>query len=224
MNAFRRGAQHEGGSYGPTSTSTKNFYLYVWRSTGMSTSGWMLGNGWPPRNLGGLASSIQKGRQPSLPCCGIWLKHPVGRTCSESSMTSHKAACMRYSQGGGKLQIATYSPLGMAQNSGKALTDLCRFCKLLKQQQQMETIDQVKTEGMLYAKKKCRKLAMGEVEWSPEIAVAQQWKLLWQKIVWKKCGGRVSSTHIQWKAQQCSVVCPLSCTLDQAIWAKHQEI
>jgi hypothetical protein len=41
----------------------------------------------------------------------------------------------------------------------------------------------------LYAEKKCRKLAMGEVNFSPELNKARQRKLLWKKIVWHKRGG-----------------------------------
>jgi hypothetical protein len=53
---------------------------------------------------------------------------------------------------------------------------------------------------MLYAEKKCRKLAMGEVDFSPELNKARQRKLLWKKIVWHKRGRRVSSSYIKRKA------------------------
>jgi hypothetical protein len=61
----------------------------------------------------------------------------------------------------------------------------------------------------LYAEKKCRKLAMGEVDFSPELNKARQRKLLWKKIVWHKRGRRVSSSYIKRKARQC--------TLEQAL-------
>jgi hypothetical protein len=38
-----------------------------------------------------------------------------------------------------------------------------------EQEQEMEQIDLIWKEGMLYAEKKCRKLAMGEVDFSPEL-------------------------------------------------------
>ena len=95
---------------------------------------------------------------------------------------------------------------------------------MLEQQQQLESIDHIHTEGMLHAEKKCRKLAMGQVEWSPEIALARQRKLLWQKVVRKKCGGWVSSSYIKQKARQCGVICPLSYTLPQAIGLKDLAI
>ena len=85
------------------------------------------------------------------------------------------------------------------------------------QKVEMEKIDKVRVEGMKYAEKKCRKLAMGEVDFSPELGKARQRKLLWKKIVRKKRGYKVSSSYIKRKARQCGVQCPLSCTLDQAI-------
>jgi hypothetical protein len=63
----------------------------------------------------------------------------------------------------------------------------------MDQEQEMERIDLIRKEGMLYAKKKCQKLAMGKVDFSPELNKARQWKLLWKKIVWHKRGRRVSS-------------------------------
>jgi hypothetical protein len=56
------------------------------------------------------------------------------------------------------------------------------------QAQEMETIDRVRSEGMTYAEKRCRKYHTGQVECSPEIAKAFQLKKLWNKIVWKKRG------------------------------------
>jgi hypothetical protein len=85
------------------------------------------------------------------------------------------------------------------------------------QEQEMERIDLIRKEGMLYAEKKCRKLAMGKVDFSPELNKARQQKLLWKKIVWHKRGRRVSSSYIKHKARQCGIQCPLSCTLEQAL-------
>jgi hypothetical protein len=81
----------------------------------------------------------------------------------------------------------------------------------------MERIDLIQKEVMLYTEKKCRKLAMGEVNFLPELNKAQQRKLLWKKIIWHKKGKRVGSSYIKQKAQQCGVQCPLSCTLEQAL-------
>jgi hypothetical protein len=42
------------------------------------------------------------------------------------------------------------------------------------QRQQLETLDRVRTEGMLCAEKKCQKLAMGNVDFSPEVNLAKK--------------------------------------------------
>jgi hypothetical protein len=43
-----------------------------------------------------------------------------------------------------------------------------------EQRAQLKSLDQVHAEGMLYAEKKCQKLSMGNVDFSPEVALAQK--------------------------------------------------
>jgi hypothetical protein len=43
----------------------------------------------------------------------------------------------------------------------------------LAQQQQLESLDRVRAEGMKHAERKCRKLAMGNVDFSPEVDKAK---------------------------------------------------
>ncbi len=93
-----------------------------------------------------------------------------------------------------------------------------------RQEAKMESLDLVRKEGMEYAENKCRNLSMGEVDCSPEVGKARQMKLLWKKIVTQKRGGRMSSSHIRRKARRCGVVCPLSCTLEQALRSRKAAI
>jgi hypothetical protein len=69
-----------------------------------------------------------------------------------------------------------------------------------------------------------RKLAMGKVEWSPEIGKAHKMKRLWMAIVHYKSGGKVNMPYIHQKAQRCGITKPLSCTLLEAEQAKKQSI
>ena len=85
---------------------------------------------------------------------------------------------------------------------------------------EVECIDRVWVEGMIHAEKRCQKLVMGEVNFSPKIELVHQCKHLWTSIVQYKQGGKVNLVCIWWKAQQCGVECPLSCTLAQPIWSK----
>jgi hypothetical protein len=84
------------------------------------------------------------------------------------------------------------------------------------QQQQLETLDRVRTEGMLHAEKKCRKLAMGNVDYSPEVDLAKKRRWLWQQVVKRREGKRISASLVKQKARQCGIVCPFSVTLTQA--------
>jgi hypothetical protein len=69
---------------------------------------------------------------------------------------------------------------------------------------------------MIHAEKKCRKLAMGNVDFSPEVDLAKKRRWLWQQVVKKWEGRRVSAALIKRKARQCGIQCPLSVTLAQA--------
>jgi hypothetical protein len=100
----------------------------------------------------------------------------------------------------------------------------------MDQEQEMERIDLIWKEGMLYAKKKCRKLAMGEVDFSPELRRHDNGSSYGRRLSGTKGGGesapRTSSARpdIKRKARQCGVQCPLSCTLEQALWYRKTAI
>jgi hypothetical protein len=61
------------------------------------------------------------------------------------------------------------------------------------QQEQFESIDRVKSEGMIHAEKKCHPLKMGEVDFSPDVNTAKGRCFVWQMIVCKRQGNCVSS-------------------------------
>jgi hypothetical protein len=84
------------------------------------------------------------------------------------------------------------------------------------QRRHLERLDRVRTEGMLFAEKKCRKLAMGLVAFSPEVDLARKRRALWKLVVKKRQGKRVSSSLIRRKARQLGISCPLSVTSIQA--------
>jgi hypothetical protein len=81
---------------------------------------------------------------------------------------------------------------------------------------QRESLDRVWAEGMIYTEKKCRKLAMGNVDYSPEVDLAKKKRWLWKEVVKKREGQPVSAAMIKRKARQCGIQCPLSVTLAQA--------
>jgi hypothetical protein len=46
---------------------------------------------------------------------------------------------------------------------------------------QLESLDHVRAEGVIHAEKRCRKLAMGNVDYSPEVDLAKKKRWLWKK-------------------------------------------
>jgi hypothetical protein len=84
------------------------------------------------------------------------------------------------------------------------------------QQQQLEKLDRVHSEGMLFVEKKCQKLAMGNVDFSLEVDLAKKRRWLWQQVVKHREGKHISSSLLKRKARQCGIVGPLSVTLAQA--------
>jgi hypothetical protein len=83
--------------------------------------------------------------------------------------------------------------------------------------QQLEVFDRARAEGMLHVEKQeCRKLSMGNVDFSSEVDLAKKRRWLWQQVV-EKCEGRkMNASLINRKARQCGILCPLSVTLAQA--------
>jgi hypothetical protein len=76
-----------------------------------------------------------------------------------------------------------------------------------EQQAHFESIDRIKTEGMIHAEKKCRSLCMGKVDFSPDINnIAKGRHYVWQMIVRKWRGKHVSSKKIHRVAKAVSMV------------------
>ncbi len=73
-----------------------------------------------------------------------------------------------------------------------------------EQQAQFESIDRMKTEGMIHAEKKCQSLCMGEVDFSPDVNIAKGQRYIWQMIVHKWRGKHVSSKKIHRMAKAAS--------------------
>ena len=72
-------------------------------------------------------------------------------------------------------------------------------------QRLLEEIDRIRTEGMLAAEKRCRKLRMGNIDFSPEMSkLKQSWGVL-SLIIKKKMGGRVNSRTITRRAKRCNI-------------------
>ena len=84
------------------------------------------------------------------------------------------------------------------------------------QQQQLEKIAQTKEEIMINAEKRCRKMCMGSVAFTPEVSKAKKTVTLWRMVKARRQGFRRSSGKIRRLAKSCDVRTPLSVTLAQA--------
>jgi hypothetical protein len=108
------------------------------------------------------------------------------------------------------LYEAQHKLLGKSHN----LYQETQGCLTQDQQERFESIDQVKSEGMLHAEKKCCPLKMGEVDFSPDVNTAKGRCLVWQMIIRKRRGNRVSSKKIRCIAKAVGIVGnPLSNTI-----------
>jgi len=63
----------------------------------------------------------------------------------------------------------------------------------IKQMMEFETIDALHTKGMNDAKKCCRKLQMGVIEWSPKIAMARNQIAAWTALLRTHKGIKINS-------------------------------
>jgi hypothetical protein len=66
-------------------------------------------------------------------------------------------------------------------------------------------LDALGSQGMRYAKKRCRKFTMGKVEYSPVVAATCLHRWLWQKNVQWKEGWRVISNLLRGTAKKCGI-------------------
>jgi hypothetical protein len=84
------------------------------------------------------------------------------------------------------------------------------------QAQRLQGPDVLRSQGMRYAEKRCRKFAMGKVEYSPVVAATRLRGWLWQKIVRWKQGWRVSCNLLRRTAKKCGITDALHISLAEA--------
>ena len=90
------------------------------------------------------------------------------------------------------------------------------------QHHRMEKIDRDITEGAKYAEKRCRKLRMGDLDFSPEAIKARDTKYLW-KLVQQRLEGKTRSKHrIRRLARKLNIKAPMRVTLEEAISHRQQ--
>ena len=84
-----------------------------------------------------------------------------------------------------------------------------------QQQDQLEQIDDVVSDGMRYAEKKCRKLAMGGLDFSPEMLQAWDTLQLWDMVKQRLDNKRRSRTKIRRLAKKLKIDQPMNKTITE---------
>jgi hypothetical protein len=89
------------------------------------------------------------------------------------------------------------------------------------QQTRLTQLDKVRLEGMQYAEKRCRKLRMGAIDFSPYVNDLYDRKQL-HRLIWQKKQGHIrSSRRIRRLAYKLKIKRPLSISLEQAAHNFH---
>ena len=81
----------------------------------------------------------------------------------------------------------------------------------------MNKIDQVITEGMINAEKKCRKIKVGAVPFSPKLAMVGTKVKLWSLIVRHHKGKNIKTRYIRRIEKKCNMKKTLSTSYNKAL-------
>ena len=72
-----------------------------------------------------------------------------------------------------------------------------------------EKIDRMVVSAFKYAHKRCGKLQCGTVPYSPELQSLAREGRMWDLVLKKRCGRKVSSSIIRRLTKKCKIECPL---------------
>jgi len=78
-------------------------------------------------------------------------------------------------------------------------------------------LEKLREEGMIHAERKCWRLSMGEVDWSPGVQEARDKLEVWNMVVRLHQGQKINPGRIRRAARKAGIFSPLGCTLGEAI-------
>ena len=93
-----------------------------------------------------------------------------------------------------------------------------------------EKIDRMIVSAFEYADKRCRKLQCGTVAYSPELQSPACEGRMWDLVLQKICGRKVSSSIIRRLTKKCKIECPLQYSRNDVsekrstAWKKYAEL
>jgi len=94
---------------------------------------------------------------------------------------------------------------------------------MMAQITEFETIDELRVKGMNLAEQKCRKLRMGQIDWSPDLATSQAKIAAWTAVIRARLKMKVSSHLIHRLLKRAGLQSIRNVTLDQAWKNLHDE-
>jgi hypothetical protein len=103
-----------------------------------------------------------------------------------------------------------------------ALQEQCSYPLAPLHAAEWEAIDSLRVQGMLYAERRCRKLRMGGVLWSPEVQHNMDVILLWQLVCKRRKGVHVGSRVIQRLATKTGLPNAMSSSFEDALSSLRQ--
>ena len=80
----------------------------------------------------------------------------------------------------------------------------------------LNSIDQVISDGMRHAEKKCRRIKAGAVPYSPKLAEAGAKIKLWSLVIRHHLGSNINTRYIRRVAKRCKIKRALACSLTTA--------
>ena len=84
-------------------------------------------------------------------------------------------------------------------------------------------IDRSRQDVILAGKKRCRKLAMGKIEFSTEVRLRKAVRELWGRVLCYKRGGRISAQLIWRSLRKCKVSRPVFRMSEEAVEAEYKK-
>lgn len=144
---------------------------------------------------------LEQGSFPS-DHCPIWIDVDIERTFGSigNADLQWKARRFQTSDPSAKAKFITnYSRIIRANDLHKRASELRKASKgnwSPEYAEEYESLDRIKVEAMLASERKCKRLRVGKVPFSPEVQSVRNEIRLWQVVLSRKKGSRVSTRYI----------------------------
>ena len=112
-----------------------------------------------------------------------------------------------------KADILQFDMMGLA----KRLQERAGGIPLHHVKNQYDVLDEMRLLAVLKADKRCRKLKMGQKQWTPDFQAVREEVKLWNLVLRKKRGARVSGRYLERQIKICKQADALSLSLEEVV-------